>query len=196
MYSLIALVRDNEALLVKKAKLLGYSRIYFVYEQTNKVDLGELEIKYSVEIKKVILCNKKNCFELRKKRIITMMETSSDRDVFERVKPRIAYGLEQVGRGDAVHQRVSGLNHIMCGLAKKNKIAVLFDLGKIKTNDSVLIGRMRQNIKLCKKYKVEIILSLLTSDPNKIVSPTDLMSFGKLLGLSHTEARKAVSYEL
>ena len=197
MYSLILVPRNNEDLLIKKAKLLGYDRVYFVYSRDEEKNFDDLPEKFGVIIKKISLCNSKTCFSL-KQRGLTLMKTTSDQNVFERIKPNIVFGLEEVTRRDSIHQRISGLNHVMCGLAKKNHISILFDVHALINADDlpILIGRIRQNIQLCRKYSVNILLSCLVSDPQFIVSPLDLIGVGKNLGFSPSEAKKSVSFTL
>jgi RNase P/RNase MRP subunit p30 len=58
------------------------------------------------------------------------------------------------------------MNHIIAKLMceKKVKLGVSFaNLLKSSKRD-VLIGRIKQNIKLCKKYKVDVIVSSFAKD--------------------------------
>lgn len=63
---------------------------------------------------------------------------------------------------DFVHQRRSGLNHVWVKECKKKNIVILFNLSELRKHPvqqmSTIIGRMKQNAKLCKKYGVEFSL--------------------------------------
>ncbi len=59
---------------------------------------------------------------------------------------------------DKLKERTSGLNHILCNIAKKNNIKIFFDLNELKNKDklekSKILSKIKQNIKLCKKAKI------------------------------------------
>src|SRR3989344_8241198 len=76
------------------------------------------------------------------------------------------YGLEKISEKDSLHQRASGLNQVYCKLAVKHKIAVAFNLSDIlkAKNKAVILGRIMQNIRLCRKYKVKMIIISLAED--------------------------------
>src|SRR3989338_6580410 len=59
-------------------------------------------------------------------------------------------------RKDFMHQRNSGLNHVLCALAKENNVAIGFSFSSILHAEkrAVLLGRIMQNILLCRKYKI------------------------------------------
>lgn len=67
---------------------------------------------------------------------------------------------------DFVHQRRSGLNHVWIKECKKQNITVLFNFSKLQKQPlervSVVMGRMMQNAKLCKKYGVNFELVSFT----------------------------------
>ena len=66
--------------------------------------------------------------------------------------------LSHENKKDKLKQRDSGLNHILCEIARKNSITFAFDLNElIKQNDkkqkALILARIIQNIKLIKKFK-------------------------------------------
>jgi RNase P/RNase MRP subunit p30 len=67
------------------------------------------------------------------------------------------------GRKDSLYQRDSGLNHVICKLAKARGIEFVIDLNELLTSDlksrSLILGRISQNVMLFKKFgnKVRII---------------------------------------
>jgi|SRR3989344_508437 len=195
MYSTIIKNEDNQDELVKKAILLGYSKIYFLSDKarTQKSELESLSIKYNVVINQIVICNSKNCSQYKKQGFLTLIE-SPGREVFEQIKPSIISRLEDIERKDSIHQRVSGLNQILCGLAKKNNISILFDVSKITSGQ--ILGRIKQNVSLARKYKLNILIANVCSRPEQIKSPRDIISLGTILGLSPLEAKKAVSFSI
>ncbi len=55
-----------------------------------------------------------------------------------------------------LYQQDSGLNHILCKIAKQNNITIIIDLKDIsgnKKDKAEILAKIRQNLKLIKKYK-------------------------------------------
>ena len=70
---------------------------------------------------------------------------------------------------DFMHSRDSGLNQVLCKLAKKNKVAIGFNFNDVlmSKNRSVILGKMMQNVRFCRKYKVKmVIVSGAQNGPN------------------------------
>ena len=92
---------------------------------------------------------------------------------------------------DFMHARNSGLNHILCNIANKNSKGIgvnfnyLLDMGeheRIRT-----LGRIMQNIKLCRKYKVNVFIVNIIKKWSDERSTKDLKSFATVLGLDINE---------
>jgi len=88
-------------------------------------------------------------------------------------------------------QEDSGLNQVLCKIAKKNKVTLIFDLNELKKakekkQKAELLAKMLQNIKLIKKYKNKF---RLINFKNKKQG----FSFLITLGLPTNLAKKAVS---
>lgn len=92
--------------------------------------------------------------------------------------------LNQSKRKDKLKQRNSGFNQVLAKIAKKNNIIIGINLDEIITskgkNKSEIIARIKQNIKLCKKNKLQM----------KFISPRgnsrdiyDLKALGLVLGM-------------
>ena len=109
------------------------------------------------------------------------------------------YGFEGLGRKDYLHQRASGLNHIMCELARKNNIYVGFSYSSLLNNEAnspVLIGRMIQNIKLCQKYKVKTAIGAFAENPFDLRAPHDLFNLFKIFGMDEGNVKNSLNYNL
>lgn len=102
---------------------------------------------------------------------------------------------EKNRKEDFLHHRNSGLNHILCVLAKKNKIAIAFSFNEILMSNGVerakIIGRMAQNIRLCRKYKVEMIIASFATNKYEMRSLSDLKSFGAVIGMNSNEIKRS-----
>ena len=97
---------------------------------------------------------------------------------------------------DFIHSRNSGLNQVLCKLAKKNNVAVGFSFSDLVNSDKkeLILGRMMQNISLCRKYKLKIVLGSFALKETEIRNKSELMSFGKILGMNGNEINSALNF--
>ncbi|MBI2672841.1 hypothetical protein HYX19_01135 [Candidatus Woesearchaeota archaeon] len=99
---------------------------------------------------------------------------------------------------DFLNARNSGLNQVLLGLAKKNHISIGINFNEILKSRGVerakLLGRIAQNIALCRKYHVEIVLGSFASDEFEMRAPKDLISFLITIGMHPKEAKEALIY--
>jgi len=117
-----------------------------------------------------------------------------NREVLSTKNIDILVSPEKNRKEDFLHHRNSGLNHILCKLANKNKIAIGFSFNEVLKSKNVdrakILGRMRQNIKLCRKYKVNMIIASFANDKYEMRSLNDLKSFSRVIGMSSLETKK------
>lgn len=108
----------------------------------------------------------------------------------------IILGMEDAEKKDSLHERKSGLNDVICKLAKKKNIAIGFSFTKVlhSNNRSLLMGRMAQNAELCRKYKVKTILASFAETKWDVRSYNELISFGLTIGMTPKEAKEALEY--
>jgi len=95
-------------------------------------------------------------------------------------------------RMDKMHQRDSGLNQVLLKLAKQNNVAISFSFKSVlNSKDRVKdLGRIIQNITLCRKYKVKIVI-LEFENRNRV----DVNSLFKVLGMTAKELQTSDGYE-
>lgn len=203
----IVLPKNNEAEFIEIAVKLNIKKLYFLYDfddyneekiqkklnsiesYRNKVS-GELKNFEFLSNKKInveigFLVNQKNLNKaIKKSRFLAAKSSDKDRFFIESKKIKIIYGFEESGKRDFMHQRASGLNHILCELAGKNNVAIGFSYSSIINNKNpiLIMGRMMQNIALCKKYKANKIIASFSSNPFELRQPHDVLSLFKLLG--------------
>ena len=93
--------------------------------------------------------------------------------------------INQAGRKDFQKQRNSGFNQIMAKIAKKKGIAIGINLDEIIESDKYkkaqIIGRVRQNIKLCNKNKIQ--MQFITQKKSNERNIHDLKALGLFLGM-------------
>ena len=84
-----------------------------------------------------------------------------NRKIFENPDVDIVLGLEIHNRRDYQKQRDSGLNEVLCKLAKKNNIKIGINLKEIvklsKKEKAIVLARLIQNIQLCKRIGTKIV---------------------------------------
>jgi len=144
-----------------------------------------------------------NARDLRKKvnkefGLVVVMGSSLNRDALSNGKVDILLGPHSGVVRDYLHSRNSGLNDVLCKLAKKNNVAVGFSFSDVLNAHSferaLILGRMMQNVALCRKFKVPMVLGSFAFDKLEMRSPKDLVSFALLLGMSPAEAKRSLSF--
>ena len=173
---------NNEEEFARIAKELGIKKIIFLYDEKDYDPADKkLDFKTDVEIEKGIFLSKVNSSV--KSKYIAVRSSDKDREIMETRKANIIFGLEESGRKDFMHQRASGLNHISCEIARKNNITIGFSYSSLlKEHSSVIAGRMMQNFRLCRKFKVNTLIASFTDDPYELRNRHDVNSLFKVLG--------------
>ncbi len=175
----------NEKEFIDVARKLGYNSLCFVYSlkdfNSKKKKYSDFDVKYGVLVdEKKISKNKLSDFVLVKCR-------ENTRNVIEKNKDLVVFGFDNSDKKDFIHQRRSGLNHIMCSLATKNDIKIAFSFNDLLNSDNkqrnVLLGRIASNIKLCRKYKTKIVIGSFASKPYEMRTFNDLTALFSTLNL-------------
>lgn len=100
---------------------------------------------------------------------------------------------------DSLHWRRSGLNQVLLRLAKKNRVAIGFSLCAVLDHKGekrgLVLGRMMQNVFLCRKYEVGMVLCSFAHDLWGLRSASDLASFGRVIGMTPGEVKNALHFE-
>jgi RNase P/RNase MRP subunit p30 len=126
-----------------------------------------------------------------------VFRSQGSRKDFEDKKVDVIFGLESIEDKDKIFQRNSGLNHILCGLAFANDIIVGFDFSLVLNSTgfsrSKILGRMKQNVKLCRKYKVKMMIGSFASEKYDLRGKFELFSFGKVIGMTDGEVKLALN---
>ena len=115
----------------------------------------------------------------KKEIIFTSDDDEFNRKVLEKLPIQILL-INLESRKDYQKQRNSGFNQVMAKIAKKNKIQIGINFDELLSskNKEKIISRLIQNIKLCNKYKIQMIFI----SKNK-QSKLNLISLGLVLGM-------------
>jgi len=93
--------------------------------------------------------------------VVHAQDDDFNRKIFEIKDVDMVVGLELNGH-DRLKQRDSGMNEVIAKLAKKNKIVIGVEVSKIKGLSALekgkALGRLRQNVKLCKRTETRIVV--------------------------------------
>lgn len=202
MFSDIVIPKNNEAEFIEVALKLNINKIYFLYnfdEYNDKIQekLNSLEENKKMQIEIGFIVNQKNINKaFKQSKLLVVKSSDKDRFFIESKKIKLIYGFEETQKKDYLHQRASGLNHILCELARNNNVAIGFSYGSLfnKTNPTkaLLIGRMIQNISLCQKYKVKTVVGSFSEKPFDLRANHDITSFFSLLGINIKNIRQSL----
>ena len=187
----IVVPNNNEKEFISVAGKLGYTTLIFLYDFNGYLNKKEnFEFNTKVKINFGILANTNNIYKINSKlknnEVFTAIKSSRDnRGIIEKSKANLIFSLEESFYKDFMHQRASGLDHVMCKLAKENNIAIGFSINSIinSENKYLILGRIMQNIKLCRKYKVKTTIASFAQNPFEMRSPKDLISLFVKLGM-------------
>ncbi|MBI2654691.1 hypothetical protein HYX02_07860 [Candidatus Woesearchaeota archaeon] len=194
MFRDIVIPKNNEQGFIDIAEKLDIKKLYFLYDFSDydeeKVHQKIENINSNIEIGTGLIVNPKNLNKASKlSKLLVAKSSDKDRILIESKKIRIIYGFEEVHKKDYLYQRMSGLNHVLCELAKKNNVSIGFSYSSLfdKGNQApLLIGRMMQNIALCKKYKVKMIVGSFSDKPLDMRAPHNVIALFAMLGTSST----------
>ncbi len=104
---------------------------------------------------------------------------------------------EKVSGKDLTDQKNSGIDHVTARFMAEKCIALEINFAELLNSygmyRSQVMGRMRQNVMLAKKYGTPLIITTGAQDINCIRSPRDLLSVGLSLGMDADLARKALT---
>ena len=142
MPSDIVIPKNNESEFAEIALRLGINKLYFLYEpkefNENKIRKKIEAIKENFNINfEIGLLLKAKDINKSKTKITAAKSSDNDRFLIESKKIKLIYGFEELDRKDYLHQRASGLNHIMCELARKNSVIIGFSYSSLVNADEL-----------------------------------------------------------
>jgi len=112
-------------------------------------------------------------------------EDNLNRAALENKKVHGLVAPEYNRKKDLLSQRTSGLNHVLCRLAKTKKKIIIFRFSDIKSkigkDQAIFFGKLQQNLTLCRKYNCKYIIANFTSKKQNLVHKRKLKEFEKTL---------------
>ena len=123
--------------------------------------------------------------------IVLSKDYNTDRGLVEKRKLKILLNPHVNNLRDSLHFRSSGLNHVLCKLCYENNVSVGFSLDSAL--DAKLLGRIKQNIKLCRKYGVKMRFFSFAKNKFEMRGREDMLAFLRSIGMTGKEAKDALS---
>ncbi len=187
----IVFPRNNEDEFIKVAEKLGFKGLVFLY---NSSKFPEISSKFKITQALSLPTSKINV-ALSKKVLAFHKSHDKAREAIERSFD-VIFEIEDDPRIDHLHFRNSGLNHILCRFANKNKVKVGFSFSAILHSHkrNIILGRMIQNIRFCRKFKLKTIIASFARTPFDMRSPQELRAFFETLGMTSKEASESLSW--
>ncbi len=127
----------------------------------------------------------KNAKDKGKKIVYSSEDDELNRKVIEKLEIDILV-INQKARKDFQKQRNSGFNQVMAKIMKKKKIILGINIDELieesnQRKKAEILGRIRQNIFICKKNNVQINFISLTGKNKR--NNYDIKSLGLVLGI-------------
>ena len=181
----IVFPNNNEKAFISLAERLGVKEMVLVYpfEQFAKKELP----KGKVILKLGIVAKQQDILEAKKlSRFVIVESGEKDQYTLEKMRPHLMFNFEKSSKKDKTHYRISGLNQVLCKLAASNNITVGFSFSELlhasPRERKVLLGRMMQNMRFCKKYKVKTLFASFAKKPFEMRNERDLKALASLMG--------------
>lgn len=192
--------KNNEQEFIRTAQALGITDLVFVYgmpqqkdapqdsSTTSRPESGVSDGTHSVRVTTATLCDKPPSTNPKHKTFSkgTLLANNTEyiRQFAEHPLVSIFFGVEK-NQKDFIHHRGSGLNQIITAILSKKKKKYYIDfhllLESTPKQRGQIIGRMKQNIMLCKKDGVEYGIATFAHSPWQMRPPKDLQAVMRIL---------------
>lgn len=122
-----------------------------------------------------------------------------NRRSLETLKINYLVSPELTSQKDNTKQRASGLNHITAKIAKDKNVVIVVAISVLnniqnRKQRAILLSRIIQNIKICRKTKCEIKLASLVDSSGKLIDKKQAVAIGFSLGMSSQETKNCFEY--
>ena len=186
---MIDIIRNKD--IVKEAISKGFETAFLIKEDDGDIIL--IRARERAELRNKIM----NAKKLGK--AIAVLGDNDDVNRFAaESKINLFLSPEFIRRTDFPDYRNSGLNQVLCKKAKENNVAIAFnfsDILNLKGEVRALrLGRMMQNVKLCRKFKVTMVIATFANEESELRTPKELMDFGISIGMTAEDSRKALNW--
>ncbi|MFH1072587.1 MAG: RNase P subunit p30 family protein [Nanoarchaeota archaeon] len=191
MFTDIVFPDKNEADFVAMAAKLG-SGLLFVYENIDERGLLELKKSYP-SARFGFLASNLN--KLPKPGVFDILIGKQGREYIEHPRIKLIYGFETIEYKDRFHQRNSGLNEVLCKLARDKEKILAFDFSSLlRAKDKALVlGRMQQNARLMRKFKNEFVIASFARTHWEMRAGRDYKGLLEEVGVDGLQGKRAIT---
>ena len=172
--------------LQEKAVKLGFQKAFFL-DKSLIIKTGKLDEL----MRKVSSMHSKNI-----PIIVLGSEDDINRKATEDKRISMLLNPEETREKDFIHQRNSGLNHVLCRFASENNIKIginVSSLFKLNPKERALkISRIMQNIVLCRKYRPKMLIASFAESAEELLTPYELKSIGIVFGMTPKQANESL----
>jgi len=176
----------NEKELLAMAGLLGINGLIFCYEPGSRqeIDRKRMELdRLDAAIPIYISAGKKGD--------IGAMDVRANPRNADFEGAGIAFGFENFHAKDSLHYSRGGIDQIVARKLREAKCSYGIMFSRILQAEPQLIARVRANVKICEKYKADIIMVSGASTTDEMRSPGDLKAVLEVLGANTGTVKKA-----
>jgi ribonuclease P/MRP protein subunit RPP1 len=180
---------------------LGWSGVCFVCRSLEEIEgfrrkLGrtELDVAFGYKIETNKPDNVPKIAKKVRKKVELVLVNGGDLEVNRKACETSEVDIlthPELGRNDP------GLDYVFAKLARKNNVSIEFNFRNIllsyKKSRSDIFSNMLENAKLVRKYGTPFILSTGAIEHFDLRSPSELISFGRVLGLDSKEIKTNLS---
>jgi RNase P/RNase MRP subunit p30 len=205
MFTDIVLPAENEKDFIIMAERLGISGLCFCYPLFPKANpalyqerLKKLQEKTGIKLSMGFITKQSDTLKARKLADLLLVKASPEnRETIEKKEVDCIYELENGPKPDKMHFANAGLNQVLCAIAKANMTIITFSFAMLLNADGLrratLMGRIRQNIRLCRKYKVNTAFASFARAPYELRPEHDFLNLGTALGMHPKDAQASLS---
>ncbi len=193
----IVMPSGNEQEFAEIGKRLGYSGVCFLYRLNDYFSAAHISACEGIKTYKGIIAESSDTGKIKsrlkgERAFVAIKSNGEDKEIIQDRKANLIFSFEDSSKKDFMHHRASGLNHILCKLAKESGVIVGFSSNSLVNshNTSVIAGRLMQNISLCQKFRVNTAIASFATKPFEMRSPHDLESLFRVLGHKNPEFLK------
>jgi RNase P/RNase MRP subunit p30 len=110
----------------------------------------------------------------------------NDKFVLEKTPVDIMFDFELLYENDHLHYRRSGLNQVLCKSAAENGKIIAFSLRSLlhSSQPALLLGRMIQNAKFCRKYNVKTVVASFARHVYELRGKNDIEALRRVINKS------------
>ena len=194
----ITIPNNNEEEFITIAEKLGYRGLCFLYDfisYSNKQEKSGKNEK--IKIYTGILADGKNIYKIKSKLknekvFVAAKSSDDDREIIKQAKADMVFSFEDNAKKDFIHHRASGLNQVLCKSANENDVIIGFSLRSVLNaeNKSLILGRIMQNISICRKFKAKTAIASFAQKPFEMRSVHDVISLFEVLGCKNPDFLK------